>query len=86
MRLYFIFGTGRLDTSRGITWDWDNNISPTVPVHIHPDIDFYWITGEALLRNKKVNFKEPDMEMKGPCFLLARNGFDAEKYVRKSKQ
>ena len=90
MRLYFLSGTGRLHVGGGIIWDWEENNNPTVPVYVHPDIDYHWLRGECLLRNKIVNFIKLDPEEKvsdvsGPCYFLAKHGMKAEQMLYRTK-
>ena len=90
MRLYFLSGTGRLHVGEGILWDWEENNNPNVPVYVHPDIDFHWLSGECLLRNKIVNFIKLDQwdrvsDVFGPCYFLAEYGMKAEQMLYRTK-
>lgn len=90
MRLYFLSGTGRLHVGGGILWNWEENNNPNVPVYVHPDIDFRWLSGECLLRNKIVNFIKLEpwdrvSDVSGPCYFLAENGHSAEKMLYRTK-
>ena len=90
MRLYYLSGAGNLYTGTSIPWNWEVNNNPDVPVYVHPELDFYWIVGECLLRNKTVNFikLEPGSlvsDVSGPCYFLAEHGFKAEKMLYRTK-
>lgn len=90
MRLYYLSGAGNLYIAQSIKWTWDVGNNPNVPVYVHPELDFYWIAGECLLRNKTVNLikLEPGSlvsDVSGPCYLLAEHGFKAEKMLYRTK-
>ena len=90
MRLYFLSGAGNLYISQSIKWNWDAENNPKVPVYVHPELDFYWIVGECLLRNKIVNLikLEPGSlvsDVSGPCYFLAEHGHKAEQLLYRTK-
>lgn len=90
MRLYYLSGAGNLHTAQSIKWTWDVENNPNVPVYVHPELDFYWIAGECLLRNKIVNFikLEPGSlvsDVSGPCYFLAEHGHKAEQLLYRTK-
>lgn len=90
MRLYYLSGAGNLYVSQGIKWTWNVANNPSVPVYVHPELDFYWIAGECLLRNKIVNLikLEPGSlvsDVSGPCYFLAEHGFKAEQLLYRTK-
>ena len=90
MRLYYLSGAGNLHIGTSIPWNWGVNNNPNVPVYVHPELDFYWLVGECLLRNKIVNFikLEPGSlvsDVSGPCYFLAEHGHKAEKMLYRTK-
>lgn len=90
MRLYYLSGAGNLHISTSIPWSWEGANNPSVPVYVHPELDFYWLVGECLLRNKIVNLikLEPGSlvsDVSGPCYFLAEHGFKAEKLLYRTK-
>lgn len=90
MRLYYLSRAGQLYTGDSIQWDWEEYNNPHVPVYVHPELDFYWIAGECLLRNKIVNLikLEPGSlvsDVSGPCYFLAEHGHKAEQLLYRTK-
>ena len=91
MRLYLLSGSGNLRIDGGIKWSWEVGNNPDVPVYVHPDIDFHWLNGECLLRNKVVNLikVEPNGKVSdesGPCYFLAEHGHQADEMLYRAKQ
>ena len=90
MRLYYLSGAGNLHIVSGVKWSWEGANNPNVPVYVHPELDFYWIAGECLLRNKIVNLikLEPGSlvsDVSGPCYFLAEHGHKAEQLLYRTK-
>ena len=90
MRLYYLSGAGNFYVGSSIPWDWEVNNNPNIPVYVHPELDFYWLVGECLLRNKEVNFIKLDpgslvSDVSGPCYFLAENGHKAEQLLYRTK-